>query len=318
MNALHLFLDDELWTDACREATVRAIDVDALIADVLSGHFARWMTPDEVIGERDPDFDLRLSLAVHEAIDRERRFDDEADPAPEADRHWTDALAAAIADDVRARIERLERWQRVFRAGERAAVRGLHREAADRFGEAVTLAGVHRIPLAMTLERLARAELFLGRLERAADAARRAMIQAGQGGLPQAAGLARLAALIESISGGQPAVQQIVAGLVALEQRHPCTAAERLAAAAEAAVRDGQPVFEMRARSALAVVRLAAGAGRAASREARRAAALARDADNHDLQGLLDVLATAGEVGDGEAVVGGAQSAGQGSSSMGS
>lgn len=320
MNALHLLLDDELFADACREAAIRAIDVDALIAHVLSGHFARWMSPDDVIADRDPDFDLRLNLAVREAIDREVALAS-AVQLPGADcggGPWVDALAAAIADDVRSRIEHLERWQRIFRAGERALVRGLPREAAERFREAVDLASVHRIPAAMTLERLARAELVAGRLEAAAEAARRAMVLAGQSGLPHASALARLTGLVETISRGHPAVQQIVAGLVALEHRQPGAAVERLVAAADAAARDGEALFEMRARGALAVVRLAVGAGRVASREARRAAALARDAALDDLGGLLDVLASAGELDERPPPAGDGQSAGQGSSSMGS
>lgn len=326
MNTLELLLDDDVWTDACREAALRAVDVDALLADVLSERFARWMTADEALDACDPELEHRLAVAAHAAAETAREVGFDASALCRDGRmppRWAASLAAAIADDVKTRLERLERWQVVFRAGERAALRGLHREAAQRFGEAVDLAGTARLPRSMSLERLARAELVQGHMTAAADAARRAMVLAGQAGLQQTLGLARLARLIAVVATGHPAVQQIVAGLVALDQRDAATAAERLADGARVAADDRQGIFEMRARGALAVLRLSAGASREASAEARRAAALARQATLDDLGGLLDVVASVGDAAAGGPVedrapmTDGGQSAGQGSSSSG-
>ncbi len=300
MNALHLLLDDELWTDACKEAALRAVDVDALLADVLSHHFARWMQPDTAIEHRSPGFGLRVALAAWEAVEAAEataaRCADSVELSPDGDHTpapWTRALAAAIGDDARGRAERLERWQEVFRAGERAAIRGQHGEGIERFREALALAGTARIPMAMTHERLARSELLSGRPAAAREHARRAMILTGQAGLPVAASLARLVALVDTLAGGHPAVQHIVAGLVALDQRDASTAAERLSQGARLAADDGRAGFEMRARGALALIRLSAGAGQAASTEAQRAAELAAGMGHSEVEGLMRVLASA-------------------------
>ncbi len=307
MKTLHLLLDDALWSDVCREAAARSVDADALMAHVLSTQFTCWLTPDAPVDAGDPILRLRLALAAYEAVDEgiTPQFERMAvmlgqlapDPASGADRldPWAGALEAAIADDARDRVERLERWQAVFRAAERARRRHLHREAVDRFAEAAALVDDSPIPLMLTLERLARTELVLGSPDAAAGHARRALQLARLREMPLVEDLIDLVEVVEAVADGHPAVQQIVAGLVALDQQDPGAATERLAAGAAVARESGRSDYEMRARGALAVVRLALGAGRAAGVEARRAAELARSAALDDLGGLLEVLANAGE-----------------------
>lgn len=310
MVALTVTLEEDLWDDAAREAALRGLDVDWLLADALTERFTHWSRPptgaggppdDPLPPAADPavlallsgqlmraglDGAARATLACARA--RARRPDQP---------RWTRALVHAMTDDIEGRADRLDHWRRAMDAGDRAIDRGLPHEAAVRFHEAAVVAHDAPIPQLLAVERLARAHLAAGDAPRAARAARRATVLAGARPDAQlSAALVQLAEAAEAVRGAHGAVQAMVTGLLALERGEPEHAAGYFELGADRARVDGESTYELRARGALATLRLAAGRGDAAADEAERAGALARSAAADELAALLDVLAVVGRL----------------------
>lgn len=210
-------------------------------------------------------------------------------------------LVGALADT----LSRLEEdpdldddpWTAAIAAGDAASAHGAHRDAARHYAEAVE-AAVTALAELPALERLARARLLGASPREAATAARRAMVIAGHlGDGVRAGALARLCSISEAVATADRAVQYTVAGLVALDDGDGVTAARQLYRGATAAAEAGRAQSEMRARGALAAVRLASGHHRQAAREADRARTLAEEVEAHALAEFWRVLGAAARLG---------------------
>lgn len=304
MHTLNSTLGPDL--SAAIERAARALNrpTDALLREALADRFAAWLPSpsDDAPPMTTPLDDVAIRLALTQPPWLEAppgvraaligMAADELDRAghPEAARRLLQALpvesgdgddepAGAALDALQARVEdhaeHMATWRAALSAGDAARAALAFDDAEAHYRAALRAADGQPRTEMVTYERLAELHVLAGDLRAAASAADQALGAArGCGATGHADALRRLSALARLPPSPSSAVAQLVGGLVAVERGLPRVALARLEQSAQAAAGD-DPLTEMRARGALALVRLGLGHFGAARRAADEAARLA-------------------------------------------